>query len=171
MKIKTRGFAARAFLNKSIAWCTFTKEKMAGTQDKVIGMHVRIMRTEPERLLEERDCQFRLIRPQQRDVKIEERRLVISVERDRCLQLYPRIGQAALKPAQVSHGAARCGVVRISLESLDQQLLCAFLILATRATHSFRSARPNVRLRTGRPVSQYAGSEGCTGLAGAEPHA
>ena len=28
-----------------------------------------------------------------------------------------------------------------------------------------------VRLRTGRPVSQYAGSEGCTGLAGAEPHA
>ena len=33
------------------------------------------------------------------------------------------------------------------------------------------SSRPHVRLRTGRPVSQYAGSEGCTGLAGAEPHA
>jgi hypothetical protein len=31
--------------------------------------------------------------------------------------------------------------------------------------------RPHVRLSTGRPVSQYAGSEGCTGLAGAEPHA
>jgi hypothetical protein len=31
--------------------------------------------------------------------------------------------------------------------------------------------RPHVRLRTGRPVSQYAGSEGCAGLAGAEPHA
>jgi hypothetical protein len=31
--------------------------------------------------------------------------------------------------------------------------------------------RPHVRLRAGRPVSQYAGSEGCTGLAGAEPHA
>ena len=32
-------------------------------------------------------------------------------------------------------------------------------------------ARPHVRLRTGRPVSQYAGNEGCAGLAGAEPHA
>jgi hypothetical protein len=32
-------------------------------------------------------------------------------------------------------------------------------------------ARPDVRLRAGRPVSQYAGSEGCAGLAGAEPHA
>jgi hypothetical protein len=32
-------------------------------------------------------------------------------------------------------------------------------------------ARPHVRLRAGRPVSQYAGSEGCAGLAGAEPHA
>jgi len=31
--------------------------------------------------------------------------------------------------------------------------------------------RPHVRLKTGRPVSQYAGSEGCAGLAGAEPHA
>src|SRR5277367_5538865 len=31
--------------------------------------------------------------------------------------------------------------------------------------------RPHVRLRAGRPVSQYAGSEGCAGLAGAEPHA
>jgi hypothetical protein len=31
--------------------------------------------------------------------------------------------------------------------------------------------RPHVRLRTGRPVSQYAGNEGCAGLAGAEPHA
>jgi protein-S-isoprenylcysteine O-methyltransferase Ste14 len=31
--------------------------------------------------------------------------------------------------------------------------------------------RPDVRLRAGRPVSQYAGSEGCAGLAGAEPHA
>jgi hypothetical protein len=30
-------------------------------------------------------------------------------------------------------------------------------------------ARAHVRLRTGRPVSQYAGSEGCTGLAGTEP--
>ena len=33
------------------------------------------------------------------------------------------------------------------------------------------SARPHVRLSTGRPVSQYAGSEDCAGLAGAEPHA
>ena len=33
------------------------------------------------------------------------------------------------------------------------------------------SARPHVRLSTGRPVSQYAGNEGCAGLAGAEPHA
>ena len=32
-------------------------------------------------------------------------------------------------------------------------------------------ARPHVRLRTRRPVSQYAGDEGCAGLAGAEPHA
>ena len=32
-------------------------------------------------------------------------------------------------------------------------------------------SRPHVRLRTGRPVSQYAGNEGCAGLAGAEPHA
>ena len=32
-------------------------------------------------------------------------------------------------------------------------------------------ARPHVRLRAGRPVSQYAGSEGCAGQAGAEPHA
>jgi hypothetical protein len=32
-------------------------------------------------------------------------------------------------------------------------------------------ARPHVRLSTGRPVSQYAGNEGCAGLAGAEPHA
>jgi hypothetical protein len=32
-------------------------------------------------------------------------------------------------------------------------------------------ARPHVRLSTGRPVSQYAGDEGCAGLAGAEPHA
>ena len=31
--------------------------------------------------------------------------------------------------------------------------------------------RPHVRLKTGRPVSQYAGNEGCAGLAGAEPHA
>ena len=31
--------------------------------------------------------------------------------------------------------------------------------------------RPHVRLGTGRPVSQYAGNEGCAGLAGAEPHA
>ena len=31
--------------------------------------------------------------------------------------------------------------------------------------------RPHVRLRTGRPVSQYAGSEGCAGLPGAGPHA
>jgi hypothetical protein len=31
--------------------------------------------------------------------------------------------------------------------------------------------RPHVRLSTGRPVSQYAGKEGCAGLAGAEPHA
>ena len=31
--------------------------------------------------------------------------------------------------------------------------------------------RPHVRLSTGRPVSQYAGNEGCAGLAGAEPHA
>src|SRR5262249_33944667 len=31
--------------------------------------------------------------------------------------------------------------------------------------------RLDVRLRTGRPVSQYAGNEGCAGLAGAEPHA
>jgi integrase len=36
-----------------------------------------------------------------------------------------------------------------------------------------RAATPksHVRLRAGRPVSQYAGSEGCAGLAGAEPHA
>jgi hypothetical protein len=33
------------------------------------------------------------------------------------------------------------------------------------------SPRPHVRLRTGRPASQYAGDEGCTGLASAEPHA
>jgi hypothetical protein len=33
------------------------------------------------------------------------------------------------------------------------------------------SSRPHVRLSTGRPVSQYAGNEGCAGLAGAEPHA
>jgi predicted RNA-binding Zn ribbon-like protein len=32
-------------------------------------------------------------------------------------------------------------------------------------------ARPHVRLSTGRPVSHYAGNEGCAGLAGAEPHA
>jgi hypothetical protein len=32
-------------------------------------------------------------------------------------------------------------------------------------------SRPHVRLSTGRPVSQYAGDEGCAGLAGAEPHA
>jgi two-component system OmpR family response regulator len=32
-------------------------------------------------------------------------------------------------------------------------------------------SRPHVRLSTGRPVSQYAGNEGCAGLAGAEPHA
>src|SRR5262249_40230328 len=36
---------------------------------------------------------------------------------------------------------------------------------------TFLQSRPHVRLRTGRPVSQYAGSEGCAGLAGAEPHA
>ena len=34
-----------------------------------------------------------------------------------------------------------------------------------------KPARPHVRLRTGRPVSQYAGDEGCAGLAGAEPQA
>jgi adenylate cyclase len=34
-----------------------------------------------------------------------------------------------------------------------------------------RVPRPDVRLSTGRPVSQYAGNEGCSGLAGAEPHA
>src|SRR3984893_5595468 len=33
------------------------------------------------------------------------------------------------------------------------------------------SPRPHVRLSTGRAVSQYAGNEGCAGLAGAEPHA
>jgi hypothetical protein len=33
------------------------------------------------------------------------------------------------------------------------------------------AARPDVRLRTGRPVSQYAGSEDCIGSAGAEPPA
>ena len=32
-------------------------------------------------------------------------------------------------------------------------------------------SRPDVRLGAGRPVSRYAGSEGCAGLAGAEPHA
>jgi hypothetical protein len=31
--------------------------------------------------------------------------------------------------------------------------------------------RPHVRLSAGRPVSQYAGNEGCAGLAGTEPHA
>jgi hypothetical protein len=31
--------------------------------------------------------------------------------------------------------------------------------------------RPHVRLSAGRPVSQYAGNEGCAGLAGPEPHA
>ena len=31
--------------------------------------------------------------------------------------------------------------------------------------------RPHVRLRTGRPVSQYAGNEACAELAAAEPHA
>src|SRR5260370_22631303 len=31
--------------------------------------------------------------------------------------------------------------------------------------------RLHVRLSTGRPVSQYAGNEGCAGLAGADPHA
>ncbi len=30
---------------------------------------------------------------------------------------------------------------------------------------------PDVRLRTGRPISRYAGDEGCAGSAGAEPHA
>ena len=33
------------------------------------------------------------------------------------------------------------------------------------------TARPHVRLKTGQLVSQYAGNEGCAGLAGAEPHA
>jgi hypothetical protein len=33
------------------------------------------------------------------------------------------------------------------------------------------NARRHVRLKAGRSVSQYAGSEGCTGLAGAEPQA
>ena len=32
-------------------------------------------------------------------------------------------------------------------------------------------SRPHVRLRAGRPVLQYAGDEGCAGLAGAEAHA
>ena len=40
-----------------------------------------------------------------------------------------------------------------------------------RAHAASLAARPRVRLRAGRPVSQYAGSEGCAGLAGAEPHA
>jgi hypothetical protein len=41
---------------------------------------------------------------------------------------------------------------------------CASLCAASQA-------RPHVRLGTGRLVSQYAGSEGCAGLAGTEPHA
>jgi SAM domain (Sterile alpha motif) len=41
-----------------------------------------------------------------------------------------------------------------------------------RQTPARDEARPYVRLRTvRRPVSQYAGSEGCTGSAGAGPHA
>jgi len=36
---------------------------------------------------------------------------------------------------------------------------------------SVAEARPHVRLSTGRPVSQYAGNEGCAGMAGAAPHA
>jgi hypothetical protein len=40
-----------------------------------------------------------------------------------------------------------------------------------RAHAASLAARPRVHLRAGRPVSQYAGSEGCAELAGAEPHA
>jgi len=40
-----------------------------------------------------------------------------------------------------------------------------------RAHAASLAARPRVHLRAGRPVLQYAGSEGCAGLAGAEPHA
>jgi len=43
--------------------------------------------------------------------------------------------------------------------------------LVTVGVKYLHSARPHVRLSTGRPVSQYAGNEGCAGLAGAEPHA
>jgi hypothetical protein len=34
-----------------------------------------------------------------------------------------------------------------------------------------KPCRPHVRLRTGRPVSQYTGSEDCAGSVGAAPHA
>ena len=40
-----------------------------------------------------------------------------------------------------------------------------------RAHAASLAARPRVHLRAGRPVLQYAGSEGCAGLAGGEPHA
>jgi hypothetical protein len=40
-----------------------------------------------------------------------------------------------------------------------------------RAQAASLAARPRIRLGAGRPLSQYAGSKGWFGLAGAEPHA
>src|SRR5467141_475682 len=59
----------------------------------------------------------------------------------------------------------------ISVVTIEDRKIVGGATTWTRWRRCPHLPRPHVRLRTGRPVSQYAGNEGCAGLAGAEPHA
>src|SRR5206468_4980211 len=70
------------------------------------------------------------------------------------------LDQASFRMSTAAHGLRALHDARVVAMISDTTDIIAIVL-----------ARPHVRLSTGRPVSQYAGNEGCAGLAGAEPHA
>src|SRR6266446_2233875 len=73
-----------------------------------------------------------------------------------------------IKGGATKHADGRgFGGLLLAVDQLDGTCLKAGDRTSWLSTHQStpKDTRPHVRLRTGRPVSQYAGNEGCAGLA------
>src|SRR5258705_11294440 len=106
---------------------------MAHSYRRIKISPIRVVRIEPDSLLDVWNPRLWLAHIQERVAKLVERSRVVAVEGYCRLELDLRFGQSVLNPAQHAHRIMRPRTVRIALESFKKQLLGSRLILLNRA--------------------------------------
>src|SRR5580698_7150043 len=98
-------------------------QQVIKAKPEILKMNVRGARNKPQRLLEMRQCSFRLTGKEEGNAQLKYRAGIIAVERDCLFQLGSRLWQPIFGPMRYTQSEIRWRAIRVTFYRLQCQFL------------------------------------------------